>query len=127
MRPMDVKTWTTISRLLDHALDLPASARPAWIETLGAEHEALKPQLRARLAQPDSRGYRLRKFVTPHRVGVVAASVSLVAVLAGAGGAVWQAGGARREQRRAGRSSRSSSPPPGTTPIPMRRTPGQWQ
>ena len=53
---MDVKTWTTISRLLDDALNLPASACPAWIETLGAEHEALKPQLRARLARADVLG-----------------------------------------------------------------------
>ena len=53
---MDVRTWTTVSRLLDDALDLPASARPAWIETLGAEHEALKPQLRALLAQADVLG-----------------------------------------------------------------------
>ncbi len=53
------------------------------------------------LAQPDSRVYRLRKFVSRHRAGVLAASVSLVAVLGGAGAAVWQAGVARAEQRRA--------------------------
>jgi serine/threonine-protein kinase len=48
---MDVQTWTTISRLLDEALDLPPGARPTWLENLSAEHEALKPRLRAMLVQ----------------------------------------------------------------------------
>lgn len=48
------------------------------------------------LAHPDSTGYRVGKFVRRHRVGVVAASLALVAVLASAGVAVWQAHEARR-------------------------------
>ena len=48
------------------------------------------------LAHPDSTGYRVGKFVRRHRVGVVAASLALVAVLASAGVAAWQAHEARQ-------------------------------
>ncbi|MBP7779161.1 MAG: serine/threonine protein kinase [Acidobacteria bacterium] len=53
------------------------------------------------LARPDSRVYRLRKFAVRHRLGVAATAASLVAVVAGAGVALWQAEVARVEQRRA--------------------------
>ncbi len=53
------------------------------------------------LAQPDKRSYRLRKFVARNRLAVVAASSVLLAILAGASVAVWQAIEARAEQRRA--------------------------
>jgi serine/threonine-protein kinase len=42
-------------------------------------------------AQPDSRGYRLRKFVLRNKLAVGAATAVAVAVLVGAGVAVWQA------------------------------------
>ena len=48
------------------------------------------------LAHPDSTAYRVGKFVRRNRWGVLAASVALVAVLASAGVALWQAGQARR-------------------------------
>jgi serine/threonine-protein kinase len=48
---MDVQTWTTISRLLEEALDLPPAARTTWLEQLGAEYERFKPRLRAMLDQ----------------------------------------------------------------------------
>jgi eukaryotic-like serine/threonine-protein kinase len=51
---MDVKTWTTVSRLLDDALDLPPGARADWLDCLGAEHDAVKPRLRELLAQAAS-------------------------------------------------------------------------
>lgn len=51
---MDVKTWTTVSRLLDDALDVPPGARAAWIDGLDTEYDALKPQLRELLAQAAS-------------------------------------------------------------------------
>jgi serine/threonine-protein kinase len=51
MPRMDVKTWTTISRLLDEALDLPQGARSAWLDGLGREYETVKPRLRELLAQ----------------------------------------------------------------------------
>ncbi len=42
-------------------------------------------------ARPDSRGYRMRKFVRRHRLGVVAAGIGLFGLLAGLAIAVWQA------------------------------------
>ena len=52
-------------------------------------------------ARPDSRGYRLRKFVRRHRLGVIAASVGLAGLLRGPGArrlasGSRAAGGARR-------------------------------
>jgi serine/threonine protein kinase len=48
------------------------------------------------LAHPDSAGYRMRKFLRRHRIGVAAASLALSAVLAASVVAVWQAREARR-------------------------------
>jgi eukaryotic-like serine/threonine-protein kinase len=53
------------------------------------------------LAQPDSVAYRVRKFVARNKLGVSAAALVLLAVLGGAGIAVWQARVAMAEQRRA--------------------------
>ncbi len=52
-------------------------------------------------ARPDSRGYRLRKFVERHRWGVGAACVTLLALLAGVIATAWQAIEARRERDQA--------------------------
>jgi len=52
-------------------------------------------------ARPDSRGYRLWRFVGRNRLAVAAATAVSVAVLAGAGVAVWQGRAALAEQRRA--------------------------
>lgn len=54
-------------------------------------------------ARPDSAGYRLRKFVGRHSLGVAAAIVFLAAVVTGIGVVLWQAGVARGEARRADR------------------------
>jgi serine/threonine-protein kinase len=54
------------------------------------------------LARPDSRGYRTLKFVQRHRVGVTAAGLVLLALVAGLGTTLWQAQIARREAARAG-------------------------
>ena len=40
------KDWTTLSELLDEALDLPAEARAAWVEGLAESFANLKPTLR---------------------------------------------------------------------------------
>ena len=50
-------------------------------------------------AHPDSRGYRLRKFLRRHRIGVSAASLALAAILAATATAFWQADQARRAAR----------------------------
>jgi eukaryotic-like serine/threonine-protein kinase len=42
---------SVLSRLLDAALELPAAARAAWLDELGASHDELKPRLRALLAR----------------------------------------------------------------------------
>jgi serine/threonine-protein kinase len=49
-------------------------------------------------ARPDSRAYRIGKFVRRHRVGVAAASATLLALVAGVIGTTWQAFEARRER-----------------------------
>ena len=48
-------------------------------------------------AQPDSRAYRLRKFLTRNRVPVAAGSAVALALAAGLGVALWQAGQARQQ------------------------------
>ena len=53
------------------------------------------------VARADSNWYRLRKFAARNRLGVSAATVVLLAILAGAGIALWQAQLARAEQARA--------------------------
>jgi serine/threonine-protein kinase len=51
---MEVATWTTVSRLLDYALDLPPEARAGWLDSLPAEYEHAKPTLRALLTGASS-------------------------------------------------------------------------
>ncbi|MGB8694672.1 MAG: protein kinase [Steroidobacteraceae bacterium] len=48
---IDPTIWPELSRLLDTALDLPAEQRDSWLDSLDAVNDALKPQLRALLAQ----------------------------------------------------------------------------
>ena len=52
-------------------------------------------------ARPDTAGYRLRKFVARHRLGVGSASAVLLALVAGLGLALWQANVAREHASRA--------------------------
>ena len=49
------------------------------------------------LARPDSRAYRLRRFVTRHRLAVALGVIAVFALLAGTGLALWQAQRAERE------------------------------
>ena len=80
------------------------------------------------LARPDSRGYRLRKFVEHNRIAVAAAMAVLVAVLGGVTVALWQGLGRRsrrvshgarhRPHRRCRTSSKEASARvPATRPI----------
>ena len=61
-------------------------------------------------AQPDSRTYRLRKFVARNQLPVAAASAIVVALGIGLGIALWQANEARDSGRR----------------VPPRSTPSCW-
>src|SRR5262245_31866443 len=47
---IDEATWAALNGLLDRALDLAPADRPAWIDALDAEYDALKPRLRDLLA-----------------------------------------------------------------------------
>jgi serine/threonine protein kinase len=53
------------------------------------------------LAQPDSAGYRLRKFAVKHRIAVGAAAAVVLALAAGLAVASWQLRIARAEKKRA--------------------------
>lgn len=48
---------STLSRLLDEALDLPAAQREAWLAALPGEHQHLLPRLRDMLEQNGSPGH----------------------------------------------------------------------
>lgn len=52
-------------------------------------------------AQPDRLGYRLQKFVARNRVAVLATAAVMIAIVGGAGVAVWQAREARAQRDRA--------------------------
>lgn len=53
------------------------------------------------VARPATAGYRVRKFVSRHRAGVLASVLVLVSLVAGLGTALWQAEVAQRERDRA--------------------------
>jgi serine/threonine-protein kinase len=51
---IDASAWAELNHLLDAALDRPPSERERWLESLGPEHEGLKPRLRDLLARAHS-------------------------------------------------------------------------
>jgi len=82
------------------ALKKAPAERYRSVEALAEDierHLALRPVL----AQPESRTYRLRKFVARNRLAVGATASVLIAIVAGAGAALWQAREAQNEQKRA--------------------------
>ena len=76
--------------------------------TMDAFAEDLSRYLDGRpiLARPDSTWYRIRKFAVRHRLGVAAAGIVLLAVIAGAGISIWQARIAIAERSRAEEANR---------------------
>jgi len=48
---IDADTWGTLNRLLDEALDQPATELPQWLDQLAPQFEGLKPRLRALLSR----------------------------------------------------------------------------
>ncbi len=56
-------------------------------------------------ARADSAGYRLRKFVRRHRVGVAATAMVLLALVGGFGASLWQADKARHQAELADRQA----------------------
>jgi serine/threonine protein kinase len=60
-------------------------------------------------ARPDTLNYRLRKFVRRHRGGVLAATLTTLAILSVLGIALWQANLAREQARRADAEARHAT------------------
>jgi len=60
------------------------------------------------LAQPDSAGYRAKKFLARHRLGVAAAALVVVALATGLGVALWQAQVAREHAETARKEARTA-------------------
>ena len=85
-----------LDAILQQALRNDPRARYA---SVGAFAQDIERHLRGEpvLARPDSAGYRLRKFVLRNRVAVAASAAVLVAIVSGAGVAVWQASVARAQ------------------------------
>jgi WD40 repeat protein/serine/threonine protein kinase len=84
------------------ALEKDRDRRYATANGLAADirrHLASEPVV----AAPPSRAYRLRKFVRRHRGAVMAASLVLLALLAGMAGTTWGLFEARRQEAAAGR------------------------
>jgi serine/threonine-protein kinase len=65
-------SWVAFSRLLDEVLELPATERLGWLDRLEAEHESLKPALRAVLVR--SAGVETAQWLAtlPHTAGAAA-------------------------------------------------------
>lgn len=70
---------STLSRLLDEALDLPAESVEAWLAGLAVEHAALVPQLRQMLAErTGGDGFLASSPILGERDGTVASPGELV-------------------------------------------------
>ncbi len=48
---IDTASWETLNRLLDEALEMPATALDGWLEDLAPEFDGLKPRLRTLLSR----------------------------------------------------------------------------
>ena len=66
MRPELLTHWKTLSPLLDTALDLAPSARAAWMATLPAEYDVVKPMLAELLAKEQPANTPLLGDALPH-------------------------------------------------------------
>lgn len=89
-----------LDAILAKALHLDAAQRYASAGALAAD---LRRWLDGRpvLAAPPAAGYRMRKFVVRHRLGVGASVAVLLALAAGIGGTLWQARVARLQAAQA--------------------------
>jgi serine/threonine-protein kinase len=79
--PCPPELWPAFSTLLDQALDLPDLERPGWLDSLGAEHAAVRPWLVKILASnpansdpgfmetPAGSGVASAEFVADQQVG----------------------------------------------------------
>jgi serine/threonine-protein kinase len=89
-----------LDAILNKALKKDSAQRYATVEAFAEDlHRHLSQQ--PVLAQPDRFGYRARKFIRRYRLQVAAGLVAALALLAGAGVALWQAQLARAQAARA--------------------------
>ena len=54
MAPLSPERWRAVAPYLDHALDLSADDRPAWLETIGVHDAVLADDLRILLAEHEA-------------------------------------------------------------------------
>jgi serine/threonine-protein kinase len=105
-RPDSLQAQTTGRRLRGDLQAVVSKATEADPERRYASAGALADEIERLLdgrpvqAQPQTRWYRARKFVTRHKGGVAGTFAFLIAILAALGVALWQAGVARREAAR---------------------------
>jgi eukaryotic-like serine/threonine-protein kinase len=98
-----------LDAILNKGLKKDAVQRYASVEAFAQDIERYL-RGNAVLAQPDTRAYRLRRFIGRNRLPMAAATVTSVALLASAGFASWQAVVARQQAQAAKReSSRAES------------------
>jgi tetratricopeptide (TPR) repeat protein len=89
-----------LDTILAKALKKDPAQRYATVESFAADVQRYLDGLPV-LARPDSAGYRLRKFVARNQLGVAGSLITLLAILGGAGAAVWQAHRAQAQAQRA--------------------------
>ncbi len=89
-----------LDAILNKALKKKPGERYATVDTL-ADDLRRHQRGHAVLARPDSRAYRLRKYVGRHRVGVAASAALLLTAAGGTAVSVWQAAQAREHADRA--------------------------
>ena len=87
-----------LEAILNQALRKSAAQRYASVDAFAQDIERYLRNEPV-LARPDSRGYRLRKFVERNRIAVAAGAAVFVAVLGGATIALWQAREAQQQAR----------------------------
>jgi serine/threonine-protein kinase len=86
--------------IVARATDADPARRYASVDALAADLVRWRDG-RAILARGDSAGYRVRRFLARHKLGVAAAVFALAALVGGAALALWQARIANGEARRA--------------------------
>jgi serine/threonine-protein kinase len=89
-----------IDTILAKALKKDPALRYATVESFAADVQRYLDGQPV-LARPDSAAYRLRKFVARNQLGVAGSLITLLAILGGAGAAVWQAHRAQAQALRA--------------------------
>jgi eukaryotic-like serine/threonine-protein kinase len=89
-----------LDAILNKALKKDVSQRYATVDAFAQDIERYLAFLPV-LAQPDTAGYRLRKFIVRNKLFMATTTISVIAIVAGASVALWQSGHARSQAARA--------------------------